>query len=311
MATPRRLIPPPSYAALPWRHIRVEHVPASSLVPTEVILLKLDRPAKYNAFTEVMMADLEHAFALFDVDDRVRVIVVTGEGRMFCAGADLDVGLKGGDETAEDHRDGGGRVALAIHRCRKPTIAAINGSAVGIGITMTLPMDIRIVSADAKIGFVFARRGIIMEACSSFFLPRLIGYSRALHLITTGATYPASSPLLSELFSEILPNAEAVLARALALAQETATNTSTVSTNLMRELIWRNPGSAEETHLLDSRLIYDLFSSRDKQEGIAAFLEKRAARFKGTVDHDSPAAYPWWKTVETSRRHADPPKAKI
>ena len=155
----------------------------------------------------------------------------------------------------------GGRVALAIHNCSKPTIGALNGSAVGVGITMTLPMAIRIVSSTAKIGFVFSRRGIIMEAASSFFLPRLIGYSRALHVVTTGAVYPAASDLLNGLFSEVLP-AEKVLPRALEIAEDVAANTSVLCGKLMRDLIWRGGASAEEAHLLDSPILYDLFGSK-------------------------------------------------
>lgn len=171
----RELALPSSYASLPYKEIRCSHVPESSKEVTPIIVLTLYRPNKYNAFTNTIMHEMENAFQLFDVDDRVKCIVVTGHGRMFCAGADLDSGFVGGQETPNDHRDGGGRVVLAIHRCRKPVIGALQGSAVGIGITMTLPMSIRIAYKDAKIGFVFARRGLIMEACSSFFLPRLIG----------------------------------------------------------------------------------------------------------------------------------------
>ncbi|KAI9820100.1 MAG: hypothetical protein M1832_003807 [Thelocarpon impressellum] len=298
--SPAGLTPPASYASLPWRQIRVSHVPASSTTVTKVILVTLYRPGKHNSFTDTMAADMVHAFSLFDIDDRVKAVVVTGDGNMFCAGADLEVGLKVGEHAVREHRDSGGSTVLAIHRCRKPTIAAINGSAVGVGMTMTLPMSIRVVSAKAKVGFVFARRGIVMEACSSFFLPRLIGYSRALHLTTTGATFPASSPLLSDLFSEIVPSAEAVLPRAVELAQDIADNTSTVSTYLMREMMWRNPGSAESTHLLDSRILYDLLTKKDKEEGINAFLEKRPVNFTGTVDRDGPEAYPWWEPVDVS-----------
>lgn len=232
---PPPLTLPPSYATLPYTSITLSHVPSTSPAPTPTIIVTLNRPQKYNAFTETMSRELEEAFTLFDVDDRVKCVVVTGAGRMFCAGADLQEGLRGGEERVEEHRDrsvlpvavvipvllqytihfhavptshrarfspfcsfshsdmpttstsmkttipntsgecSGGRVTLAIHRCRKPTIGALNGSAVGIGITMTLAMSIRIAYAQAKIGFVFARRGLIMEAASSFFLPRLVG----------------------------------------------------------------------------------------------------------------------------------------
>lgn len=166
---------PQNYAELPFTQIKVSHVPESSSEVTPVVLLTLYRPNKYNAFTLTMMRELEHAYTLFDIDDRIKCIVQTGHGKMFCAGADLDSGFVGGQESIRDHRDGGGRVVMAINRCRKPTIGAVNGSAVGIGITMTLPMNIRIAYEGAKIGFVFARRGLVMEAASSFFLPRLIG----------------------------------------------------------------------------------------------------------------------------------------
>jgi enoyl-CoA hydratase/carnithine racemase len=291
---------PSSYASLPFQHIRLSHVPASSPIPTKVILLTLYRPGKHNAFTDTMINDLETAFDLLSLDPRVKAIVVTGHGKMFCAGADLDSGngLSFKDDTLRTHRDGGGRVTLAIHRCTKPVIAAINGSAVGVGITMTLPMSIRIVSERAKIGFVFARRGIVMEAASSYFLPRLIGLSRAMHLVTTGSVYPATHPLLSQLFSEILPE-EQVLPRALEIAADVAENTSGVSTALMRDLMWRGPGTAEGTHLLDSKILLELFDGKDKKEGIDSFLEKRKPEFKGNMGDNAPSVWPWWEGVDT------------
>ncbi|KAA8574901.1 hypothetical protein EYC84_004139 [Monilinia fructicola] len=292
---------PNSYSTLPFQHIRVSHVPESSLTPTEVILITLHRPGKHNAFTDTMAQDLETVFNLLSLDARVRCIVLTGHGKMFCAGADLEAGLSYEHDTALTHRDGGGRVALAIHRCTKPTISAINGSAVGVGITMTLPTSIRIVSSTAKIGFVFARRGIIMEACSSYFLPRLIGLSRAMHLTTTGSIYSSTSPLLSALFSEILPP-EQVLPRALDLAKDIAKNTSAVSTAVMRDLMWRGPGTAEETHLLESKILLELFGKGDKKEGIQSFVEKRDPEFKDNMQESAPSVWPWWKPVDT-----DPP----
>lgn len=175
VAFPQKIALPKAYPDLPYTQIRVTHVPETSAEVTPIVLLTLYRPGKYNAFTQIMQRELENAFQLFDLDDRVKAIVVTGDGKMFCAGADLETSFTGGQEAVRDHRDGGGRVSLAIYHCRKPTIAAIQGSAVGVGITMTLPMTIRVAYEKAKIGFVFARRGIVMEACSSFFLPRLIG----------------------------------------------------------------------------------------------------------------------------------------
>ena len=292
---------PDSYTTLSFQQIRLSHVPASSPIPTPVILLTLYRPKNHNSFTDIMVEDLTRAFSLLSADPRVRAIVFTGHGKMFCAGADLDSGkgLTFEEDTAETHRDGGGMVALAIHRCTKPVIAAINGHAVGVGLTMTLPMNIRIVSKEAKVGLVFARRGIVMEAVSSFFLPRLIGYSRAMHLVTTGSVYPSTDPLLRELFSEVLPT-DQVLPRALELAADIAKNTSAVSTHLMKDMIWRNPGTAEETHLLDSRILIDLFNGKDKQEGVDSFLEKREPKFEGSMEKDAPSIWPWWKNIETA-----------
>jgi enoyl-CoA hydratase/carnithine racemase len=247
-----------------------------------------------------MTSELEKSFDLLSQDPRVKAIVVTGEGKMFCAGADLDggQGLSYEHDTPRTHRDGGGRVTLAIHRCTKPVIAAMNGSAVGVGVTMTLPMNIRIVSDKAKIGFVFARRGIVMEAASSYFLPRLIGLSKAMHLVTMGSVYPSTDPLFRELFSEILPP-EKVLPRALELADEITKNTSAVSTHLMKDLMWRNPGTAEQTHLLDSKILLELFDGKDKKEGIDSFLQKRSAEFKGNMQHNAPSVWPWWDPVDT------------
>ena len=167
---------PASYNDLAFTQIKLSHIPENSSSPTPIILLTLHRPGKHNAFTDTMMTELVHAFTLIDVDPRVKCAIVTGHGRIFCAGADLETAFKGGEENVREHRDGGGRVTLAIQNCRKPTIAALQGSAVGVGITMTLPMNIRIAYEGAKIGFVFARRGLVMEACSSYYLPRLIGY---------------------------------------------------------------------------------------------------------------------------------------
>lgn len=193
---------------------------------------------------------------------------------------------------------------MAIDRCRKPTIGALNGSAVGIGITMTLPMAIRIAYKDAKIGFVFARRGLVMEAASSFFLPKLIGNAKTMHLITTGSVYRASDKLYEGLFTETLERADDVLPRAIELASEIADNCSNVSWALMRDLIWRPTNSAEEQHLLDSRIIYHMFSTADNKEGVKSFMEKRQVNFKGTLETDAPSAYPWWTPIDITPRAA-------
>lgn len=198
----------------------------------------------------------------------------------------------------------GGRMSLGIHQCRKPTIVALNGSAVGIGMTMILPAAIRIAYEKAKVGFVFTRRGLVMEAASHYFLPRLIGHSKAMHLITTGSTYPATHPLVSSLFTEIVPTPEATVERAIELATDIAENTSNVAWALNRDLMWRGGASAEEAHLLDSKVIFGLFGKRDNREGVQSFLEKRKPDFKASFANpeDLPPAYPWWTPVDTKLR---------
>ncbi|KAJ4402106.1 hypothetical protein N0V91_007467 [Didymella pomorum] len=294
-----------------WTCIRTHH----HAPEPGVIILTLYRPGKHNAFTDTMRREIEAAYAMFDADARVKCIVVTGDGRIFCAGADLDVGFGEGTtgegaERVQEHRDGGGRVTLSIFHCRKPTIGALQGSAVGIGITMTLPMNIRLCYRDAKIGFVFARRGLVMEAASSFFLPRLIGFSRAMQAITTGSVYLAKDRVFDGLFSELLDTPEQVLPRALQVAEEVVRNTSVVSTYLMKELMYRDTGSPEAQHLLDSRVIYELFGSPDNSEGVKSFLEKRPAKFSGTMDDTNVTGYPWWMPIDTLGRAKVDPSGK-
>ncbi|KAF2751422.1 enoyl-CoA hydratase/isomeras-like protein [Sporormia fimetaria CBS 119925] len=297
---------PKSYNDYPFTQIKTQHYEKDP----SVIILTLYRPKNNNAFTGTMMLELEKAYAMFDVDDRVRVIVLTGNGRIFCAGADLEIGFQRGGEPANEHRDGGGRVTLAIHHCRKPTIGALQGSAVGIGITMCLPMNIRVAYKKAKIGFVFARRGLVMEACSSFFLPRLIGFSRAMQAITTGSTYLASDPVYDGLFAYTMDRPEDVLPKALEIAEEVSKNTSVVSTYLMKELMYRDTGSAEGQHLLDSRVIYELFQTPDNKEGVESFMQKRPAKFTGTMENTNVMAYPWWNPIDTVVRAKGDPVAK-
>ncbi|KXH43926.1 enoyl-CoA hydratase/isomerase [Colletotrichum simmondsii] len=290
---------PTSYNTLSLPQITLSHHPASSPSPTPVILLTLNRPSARNAFTDEMASSLAKAYTLLSTDPRVKAIVLTGSdpsNKTFCAGMDLHNRVRLPSHR-DAHRDTGGLVALAMHNCSKPIIAAINGSAVGVGITMALPASIRIVSRDAKIGFVFARRGFNMEACSSFYLPRLIGAGPALHLCTTGGVYPATSPLLRNLFSEIVAPDE-VLPRALAVAEDVAANVSTVAVRVMRDMILRSPASPEEAHLLESKIFFDLFSGKDSKEGMESFMEKRAPRFEATMEKDAPTAYPWWKEVD-------------
>ncbi|KAJ5833617.1 hypothetical protein N7474_001928 [Penicillium riverlandense] len=308
--TPDPITIPFSYESLPTTHIKLNHQPAGAKEATPVVVVTLNRPEKHNAFTLDMMRDFEKVYPMFDVDERVKVVVLTGAGKTFCAGADLEIGFpQTQKERPVDHRDSGGRLALAIYRCRKPTIVAMQGSAVGLGMTMTLPAAIRIAYERGKYGFVFARRGITMESSSSFFLPRLIGFSRAMYLLTTGGLFPPNSKHFGPLFAETLPHAEKVLPRALELATEVAENVSPLASYLNHSLMWRGPASAEESHLVDSAVLYHMFSGKDQKEGVGAFFEKRKPDFKATLEEDAPPIFPWWSEVDTGNRpRAEKPK---
>jgi enoyl-CoA hydratase/carnithine racemase len=265
-----------------------------------VMRITLHRPDRMNAFTPVMRHELITLFAEADLNDTVRVVVVTGAGKAFCAGADLTGGSstfdRSGKTTLSSHRDGGGQVSLAVYKCRKPVIAAINGHAVGIGITMTLPMDMRIVAEDAKIGFVFAKRGVVLEACSSWFLPRIVGISKAAELAYTGRVFRATEEAGSGLFNYVLPK-EKVLSKAMEIAREIADNTSAVSVTLNKALLWHGLGEQDpqSAHLVDSRCFYWAGKQDDAREGIQSFLEKRKPTFTMSPSKDMPDFYPWWK----------------
>jgi len=265
-----------------------------------IATVTLNRPDRMNAYTWVMRDELMKALAEADRDDSVRAVVVTGAGRGFCAGADLGGGGSTFDHATTrlaDYRDGGGMVSLAIWRCRKPIIAAINGPAVGVGITMTLPMDIRIAAEDAKIGFVFARRGIVPEACSSWFLPRIVGIAKAAELVYTGRVFRAKDEERSGLFNHVVPAGE-VLSRATSIAREIADNTSATSVALSRALLWHGLSDLdpESAHLNDSRCIYWAGTQKDAYEGVSSFLEKRAPSFTMSPTADMPDFYPWWRS---------------
>jgi enoyl-CoA hydratase/carnithine racemase len=272
-----------------------------------VATITLSRPDQLNAFTQVMRDELIDAFDRADADDDVRAVVVTGRGRAFCAGADLS---RGGDTFNADRRrppgaaaetidgvprDGGGQVSLRVAASLKPVIAAINGPAVGVGVTMTLPMDIRLAAETAKFGFVFARRGLVMEAASSWFLPRVVGISQALEWVATGRVFDAAEALRGGLVARTYPAAE-LLPAAYALAREIADNTSAVAVATSRQLMWRmlGAGSPWEAHRLDSKGIYLLGQGPDVAEGVTAFLEKRQARFPMRVSADLPDLGPRW-----------------
>jgi enoyl-CoA hydratase/carnithine racemase len=273
-----------------------------------VMTITLDRPDKLNAFTPTMFHELLDAFDRVDADDEVRAVIVTGRGRAFCAGADLSMGAKtfateslgsGGPRDLAAHRDEGGRLTLRIFQCTKPVIAAINGPAVGIGITMTLAMDIRLAADDAKMGFVFARRGIVPEACSSWFLPRLVGISQALEWCYSGRVFPATEALEGRLVRSLHAKDD-VVGVAEGIAREIADNTSAISVALTRQMMWRMLGADHpmEAHKVDSRSINATGSSADGAEGVMSFLEKRPARFPGRVTADMPEFYPWWDEPE-------------
>ncbi|MGB5950439.1 MAG: crotonase/enoyl-CoA hydratase family protein [Parvibaculum sp.] len=286
-------------------------------VEDQILTITLNRPDKLNAFTGQMMFDIIDAFDKADADDNVRAIIVTGAGRAFCAGADLSAGAKTFDYAAredrpektgtpvkpngeidwshESVRDGGGRVSLRIFESLKPVIAAVNGPAVGVGVTMQLPMDIRLASEDAKFGFVFARRGIVPEACSSWFLPRVVGISQALEWTYTGRVFGAQEALEGGLVKKLYKPDE-LLPAARALAREIADNTAPVSVALTRQMLWRI-GAADhpmEAHKIDSRAIYARGAAADAKEGVMSFLEKRPANYPNRVSTDMPSFFPWW-----------------
>jgi enoyl-CoA hydratase/carnithine racemase len=264
-----------------------------------VLTITLHRPDKLNAFTERMLREMIDAFDRADADDAVRVVIVTGAGRAFCAGADLSGGGGTFDsrrlQTIDEHRDGGGLVVLRIFESKKPVIAAINGPAVGVGITMTLPMDVRIVADSARIGFVFAKRGIVPEACSSWFLPRLVGISRAAEWVYTGRIFNAAEAFAAGLVSRVVAP-DALLSTARSLAHEMATDTSAMSVALARQMLWRMLGADHpmEAHKVDSKCIYWMGQSADAHEGVASFLEKRPPLFTLRPSSDMPPFYPWW-----------------
>ena len=271
-------------------------------VEDNVLTLTLNRPDKLNAFTRDMMHELINAFDKEDEDDNVRAIIITGAGRGFCAGADLSVGADTFNaDVREDResglqRDGGGLLTLRIFESKKPVIAAINGPAVGIGATMLLPMDIRICSTDAKIGFVFSRRGIVPEACSSYFLPKIVGISQALEWCISGRVFPAGEALTGGLVRSV-HDPDELIGAARTIAGEIANKTSAVSVALIRQMLWKMLGADHpmEAHKIDSRGIYYCGKSDDVKEGVESFLEKRPAKFPLKVSKDMPEFYPWWQ----------------
>ena len=271
-----------------------------------ILTLRLNRPDRMNAFTTPMAHELIAAIDAADDDDKVRAIVITGNGRAFCAGADLGGGASTFDYDEVEKRqrdlaprDTGGLVTLRLYNCKKPLIAAVNGAAVGIGATMTLPMDIRLASEKARFGFVFARRGIVPEAASSWFLPRVVGINQALEWCMRGHVFDAPEALAGGLVKAVYPEEE-LLPQAYALAGEIADNAAPVSVALTRQMMWRMLGASHpmEAHKLDSRGVFARGKQEDAREGVASFLEKRPAEFSDRPSTDMPDFYPWWDEPE-------------
>ena len=264
-----------------------------------VCTLTLHRPERLNAVTSTMLDELIVAFDRIDGDDGVRAVIVTGAGRAFCAGADLGAGgrtfaREGG--SPETHRDGGGRVTLRMFDLKKPVIAAINGPAVGFGATFTLAMDVRLASTAARMGFVFSRRGVVPEACSTWFLPRVVGIAQAAEWVYTGRVFDADEALRGGLVSRVL-EPEDLLPAAHALAREIAENTSAVSVALARQMMWKLLGADHPmaAHRVDSLGMYWTGRSPDAREGVTSFIEKRRPHFTQKPSTDMPPFYPWWE----------------
>src|SRR5215468_9709255 len=280
-------------------------------VSEQILTITLNRPDKLNAFNATMQKEMIDAFDRADKDDDIRAIIVTGAGRGFCAGADLSSGADTFDRDARrgpvkrnadgkvdysdpNVRDGGGQMTLRIFKCLKPVIAAVNGPAVGIGVTMQLAMDIRIASEAARFGFVFSQRGIVPEAASSWFLPRIVGISQALEWCYTGRVFSAQEALAGRLVSKVVPP-DQLLPTARALGREIADNTASVAVALSRQMMWKMLGADHpmEAHKVESRGIFMRGKSADVREGVTAFLEKRRPHFVDTISKDMPGYYPW------------------
>ena len=271
-------------------------------ISDRVLTITLNRPERLNAYTLTMCNELIDAFGRADADDDVRVVIVTGAGRAFCAGADLSPdGVTSerrpgeASDDVEEHRELAGRLTLPIYDLKKPVIAAINGPAAGVGITMTLAMDIRLASENARIGFVFTRRGIVAEGASHWFLPRIVGMGKAAEWILTGRVFGAQEALAHGLVTEVLPP-DALIPRAREIALEIAQNTSAISVALCRQLLWKMVGADHpmEAHKIESKGVEWSFQQADAREGITSFLEKRPPNFTMKPSTDMPDFYPWW-----------------
>ena len=269
------------------------------------LIIHLSREERMNAFTLTMQQEIVAALDEAENMDEIKSIIFTGDGKAYCAGADLSSGgntfdnRKGREKTNNVVRDSGGLLTLRLFKSKKPLIAAVNGAAVGIGATMLLPMDFRICSEEARFGFVFARRGIVPEAASSWFLPRLVGITKALELCYSGKIISAKEAEDINLVSEVLPKGQ-LIERALAVANEFTAESSQISIALTRQMMWRMLGADDpmEAHKIDSRGVFELGQSGEAIEGVKSFLEKRPPSFPGKVSKDMPSFYPWWDEKE-------------
>ena len=270
-------------------------------------IIVLNRPDKLNAFTALMGQELMQVLDEADKDDEIRVLIFTGAGRGYCAGADLSAG--GGSAfnydrgSIDEHRDGGGILNLRIFEMKKPVIAAINGPAVGVGATMTLPMDIRLASEKAKMGFVFTRRAIAPDGCCTWFLPRIVGIGQAADWLISGRVFPAQEALQAGLVSQVLP-ADRLMPTAMEKAREIVENTSSISVALTKQMVWRMLGAEHpmEAHRIESKAVYFMGGSEDCREGVNAFLEKRKPNFPMKLSRDLPDFYPWWEEVPFKKK---------
>jgi len=277
----------------------VEYTQIRYEVSDSILTVTLNRPEKLNAATRIMLAEVVDALDHADEDDDIRVIIFTGAGRAYCAGADMqDMQESRGKATEisiDDNMDGGGINSMRMYEVKKPMIAAINGPAVGYGLTQTLPMDIRLASETARMGFVFTRRGLVFEACSSWFLPRIVGMSQAAEWVLTGRIFDAQEALAGGLVNEVLPP-ERLIPRAREIAAEIVENTSAISVALSRQMLWKMAGADHpmEAFKIDSKGIFFTSRGADAKEGINAFLEKRPPNFPMKVSKDMPDFFPWW-----------------
>ena len=269
-------------------------------VKNKILTICFNRPEKMNTFSGELLKEIFEALDIAEKDDEIRAVIFTGSGKAFCAGADLSSGEDAFDMTdkknsSEVKRDTGGILTLRLFNFKKPLIAAINGAAVGVGVTMTLPMDVRICSEKAKFGFVFAKRGIVPEACSSWFLPKIVGISNALQWCLSGRIFQPQEALEKGLVSEVTSEDE-LLKRAEEIAGDFVNATSSISVTLIRQMLWKMLGADHpmEAHKIDSRGVYYLGKSGEASEGVLSFLEKREPNFPGKVSKDLPEFYPWW-----------------